>query len=1117
MAVHGRVRDTLWDARRRVSLRTDWRDNLVTFAFADAIGELLVGSRHARRLGWLAVGRGDNSWDAAAPAPDRGRRALHDEMARLPLVPGSTLTYHPRLRQVRASARFGPGTATGSIRELGVIAGVASTRPASGTAVNHLVHDAIDKGPADTLVREVTFDLDEQWSSGLRDLIGGLLTGRSGLAGLRWFVAGSSDATPASPARRLAAETVRRPLDATSLRYDPARRAVDVAVHLGLGAGAPEIREFGVSGGGVAPTSPISEDVTGAPNTGTPDTGAANTGADDATTAPPEYLAARVTVSPIDRTRPVGLTARLTIPLVERGAVPVPDLAHRTIDEATAALRDAGLLLGDVGVVEADTPDARGRIVTQRPDAGTAVNEGRPIAVEIGVARRSVVPAVAGLSPTRARAALDAAGFVDGGTTTIPTHRSTAAVVGSEPPAGTARGVATRVTLLVEVPATIETPELRGLRPSTASLLLARAGLRLADGAPQMRPSDAEAGTVIDQSPGAAEPAAYGSAVAVVTASPVELPVTDLVGRPIDDLLAMLAADARFVLGRVTRSAADGPEGVVLSQAPTPPATAPPGTAIDVVVSEVATIQVPEVAHLDLVAADAAIAAAGGVRGAVIERVSAALDPGVVLASVPAAGARTASTTPIQLVVSTRRRLAVPSVVGVPEAVARESLAAAGLTLAVSAHVPDLHPGHVIDQDPAEGTMIERGAVVSVRVGLGVPNVLGLTVSDALARVAASGYQASVDEQADDGAIERVLRQTPKGGSGAAAGSTVQIVVGVSSTVETPNVIGSELGAAREELGRSELALGRIERVTGTPGDVVVQQAPAPGTALPRGSAVDLTVRIEPIHEVEVPDFVGEAWRDAVLAAGVVGLQLTETDPEVTSTVEPHIVLRQDPGAGAHVAPGSTVAVTLSAAEEIVGVPNLIRRELPEATELIERARLRVAADVPNDRGSLFMVVSQEPVADTAVRVGSTVHLGITPAVRLDSFVGRQARATSIGLERLGFEVKVTTRLMLGVDENTIVDQSPAAGTLVARGDLITLVTPRSLIVGPIDRLPIDTGLLHPDDPTLVGPIEPIGPQMVHPFDIGDVREPITDPITDVTGALGLSITDIIRLRLRDR
>ncbi len=1117
MAVHGRVRDTLWDARRRVSLRTDWRDNLVTFAFADAIGELLVGSRHARRLGWLAVGRGDDSWDAAAPAPDRGRRALHDEMARLPLVPGSTLTYHPRLRQVRASARFGPGTATGSIRELGVIAGVASTRPASGTTVNHLVHDAIDKGPADTLVREVTFDLDEQWSSGLRDLIGGLLTGRSGLAGLRWFVAGSSDATPASPARRLAAETVRRPLDATSLRYDPARRAVDVAVHLGLGAGAPEIREFGVSGGGVAPTSPISEDVTGAPNTGTPDTGAADTGADDATTAPPEYLAARVTVSPIDRTRPVGLTARLTIPLVERGAVPVPDLAHRTIDEATAALSDAGLLLGDVGVVEADTPDALGRIVTQRPDAGTAVNEGRPIAAEIGVARRSVVPAVAGLSPTRARAALDAAGFVDGGTTTIPTHRSTAAVVGSEPPAGTARGVATRVTLLVEVPTTIETPELRGLRPSTASLLLARAGLRLADGAPQMRPSDAEAGTVIDQSPGAAEPAAYGSAVAVVTASPVELPVTDLVGRPIDDLLAMLAADTRFVLGRVTRSAADGPEGVVLSQAPTPPATAPPGTAIDVVVSEVATIQVPEVAHLDLVAADAAIAAAGGVRGAVIERVSAALDSGVVLASVPAAGVRTASTTPIQLVVSTRRRLAVPSVVGVPEGVARESLAAAGLTLAVSAHVPDLHPGHVIDQDPAEGTMIERGAVVSVRVGLGVPNVLGLTVSDALARVAASGYQASVDEQADDGAIERVLRQTPKGGSGAAAGSTVQIVVGVSSTVETPNVIGSELGAAREELGRSELALGRIERVTGTPGDVVVQQAPAPGTALPRGSAVDLTVRIEPIHEVEVPDFVGEAWRDAVLAAGVVGLQLTETDPEVTSTVEPHIVLRQDPGAGAHVAPGSTVAVTLSAAEEIVGVPNLIRRELPEAIELIERARLRVAADVPNDRGSLFMVVSQEPVADTAVRVGSTVHLGITPAVRLDSFVGRQARATSIGLERLGFEVKVTTRLMLGVDENTIVDQSPAAGTLVARGDLITLVTPRSLIVGPIDRLPIDTGLLHPDDPPLVGPIEPIGPQVVHPFDIGDVREPITDPITDVAGGLGLSITDIIRLRLRDR
>lgn len=45
-----------------------------------------------------------------------------------------------------------------------------------------------------------------------------------------------------------------------------------------------------------------------------------------------------------------------------------------------------------------------------------------------------------------------------------------------------------------------------------------------------------------------------------------------------------------------------------------------------------------------------------------------------------------------------------------------------------------------------------------------------------------------------------------------------------------------------------------------------------------------------------------------------------------------------------------------------------------------------------------------------------------------------------------------------------------------------------------------------------------VGPRL---GDEADAIEPVdaswSDPITDVTGALGLSITDIIRLRLRDR
>jgi hypothetical protein len=57
-----------------------------------------------------------------------------------------------------------------------------------------------------------------------------------------------------------------------------------------------------------------------------------------------------------------------------------------------------------------------------------------------------------------------------------------------------------------------------------------------------------------------------------------------------------------------------------------------------------------------------------------------------------------------------------------------------------------------------------------------------------------------------------------------------------------PGVIGMTLDAARAEIVGDGCAVGRIRRVASTQVGIVLAQSPAPGTALPAGGRVDLTV-----------------------------------------------------------------------------------------------------------------------------------------------------------------------------------------------------------------------------------------------------------------------------------
>src|SRR5262245_38517170 len=232
--VRGAGRDRLVPGSGAPGRWGPWTPNLVTWAAADLIGALLIGRPGARGLGWLAVGRGRDDWDDTPPEPDPSRTALEDEVTRVPLRPGTDLTFDRTTGTVRAAVTLPAGVVVGPVREVGLFGGVASSRPGSGVLVNHRVHDRIDVGEGDRLDREVRLVLADPLLPGARLVIGTLLAGWASAAGLT-FVGLGEDGGAATGPTALGAERSRRPLVPGEMRYRPDDHAVEVDVTLGPG------------------------------------------------------------------------------------------------------------------------------------------------------------------------------------------------------------------------------------------------------------------------------------------------------------------------------------------------------------------------------------------------------------------------------------------------------------------------------------------------------------------------------------------------------------------------------------------------------------------------------------------------------------------------------------------------------------------------------------------------------------------------------------------------------------------------------------------------------------------------------------------------------------------
>ncbi len=191
--------------------------------------------------------------------------------------------------------------------------------------------------------------------------------------------------------------------------------------------------------------------------------------------------------------------------------------------------------------------------------------------------------------------------------------------------------------------------------------------------------------------------------------------------------------------------------------------------------------EVPVLRGLSEGAARLALTGTNLVVGDVTRRYSDAFAQGEVLRSDPKAGKELRPGGVVDFVVSKGPRpIEVPDFTGRPADRAESVLTDLGLKVTRSEQFSDsVREGRVITQDPSSGTLF-KGDRVNLTVSRGpelveVPNVLGMGVEAATAKLEAAGFQVSTEHSTVYVGLEYVVSTDPSRGTMAPRGSTVTI------------------------------------------------------------------------------------------------------------------------------------------------------------------------------------------------------------------------------------------------------------------------------------------------------------------------------------------------------
>ncbi len=198
------------------------------------------------------------------------------------------------------------------------------------------------------------------------------------------------------------------------------------------------------------------------------------------------------------------------------------------------------------------------------------------------------------------------------------------------------------------------------------------------------------------------------------------------------------------------------------------------------------------------------------------------------------------------------------------------------------------------------------------------------------------------------------------------------------SKVTVPDVSGMTLSAAQSAITGTRLSVGTVsEEYNATvPAGLVIGQDPAGGTTVSPGTAMDLVMSKGP-RPVTIPNVVGMTQMTAQNVIMGDGLSVGTVTQALSETAPVGQVISQDPTAGASVAVGTAVSLTVSRGSDGRTVPNVVGMTQSAAQNAITNASLTVGTVTRQSSTTVpaGQVISQSPPAGTSAVTASAVNL----------------------------------------------------------------------------------------------------------------------------------------------
>jgi beta-lactam-binding protein with PASTA domain len=259
--------------------------------------------------------------------------------------------------------------------------------------------------------------------------------------------------------------------------------------------------------------------------------------------------------------------------------------------------------------------------------------------------------------------------------------------------------------------------------------------------------------------------------------------------------------------------------------------------------------------------------------------------------------------------------VAVPYVVGIPQALAENNIEDAGLVPRVNrVSNSDVAEGEVFQQSPTEGTRVDKGETVRIDVSSGkpevtIPSVVGQSVEDAVAELTRTGLNAQVVEINSDRDEGTVTGQSPGAGLVVVEGTQVRINVSKGPRpVTVPSVVGLPYDQAAAELQQAGFGVARINVDSDQGAGIVTDQAPTGGSEGSRGSTVTLSVSKGP-STAAVPDVTSQDFAIAQTTLEAAGFRSRVEFEDTTDPTLDGIVLSQDPIGESQAKPNALVTL----------------------------------------------------------------------------------------------------------------------------------------------------------------------------------------------------------------